>query len=436
MQFIQVESNWPMRQKDQPGYPLPDGVLGEDEIICQLVFMPDRPEYWQAFLGAYSYMCTWRAWERDDDKRGKDAAANWREAFELTIGCWRMACLEELQENIEAIRILLENRKDCCDDNITYLPGDEVDTDIDPGVGDPPDYYGETEVADWDEWNLYLCYNAHKYVDYLAHVGAQMQTAVTTGSMYIGLVAAGLTLLAASGIGLPVAFVIAAAITSGIVLTATLLTFDGSEDAIEDARYDIVCAIMHNYGLADAVELALESGLDWDLFYQFIQYDTALAIMYEGGHDGEFLPAETLDDCACECYHMVESPEDAANTVNAQDASGANVTMTRRTLWGAPNVIYGQFSFNHFLETGWCGEMKVIDTISVSDGLKFATINTYDQDGVLLDTWVNTANNCNHLIGVLVGKTFARFNITRFAPAQAGCGAGTITVTLTYHDAV
>lgn len=424
-----------MTQKNHPGYPLPSGSLGEDEIVCQLVYLPDRNEYWQALLGAISYMATWKAWERDSAKRGKDAAANWREAFELTMECWRMTCLDDLTQTVTDILELLQTRKDCCDDNITYLPQPEAETEIDPGVGDPPDYYGETAVADWDEWHEYLCFSAHKYVDYLVHVGDQLNEATAAGSLYIGLIAAALSLLAASGIGLPIAFLLAAAVTSGIILSVTLSTFSESGESIEASRTSIVCAIMHNYGLADAVELALESGLDWDLFYQFIAYDTAMAVMLEGGYEGEYLPAELLDTCDCECYHLVESPEDAANTVNAQDSSGANMTLTRRTLWGAPNVIYGQFSVNHFLVTGWCGPMKVIDTISVSDGLKFSEINTYDQDGVLLDHYHNESNDCSELIGQLVGDTVARFNFIRFAPTQGGCGVGTITITMTYHDA-
>ena len=95
--------------KTNPDYPLPEGELGEDEIVCQLVYLPDRPEYWQALLTEIHFLATWQAWERDDDKRGKDAASNWREAFELTMECWRMTCLEDLQANVASILALLQN---------------------------------------------------------------------------------------------------------------------------------------------------------------------------------------------------------------------------------------------------------------------------------------------------------------------------------------
>lgn len=288
-----------MTQINPPGYPLPDGDLGEDELVCQLVYLPDRPEYWQALLAAVHYFATWKAWERDDDKRGKDAAANWRDAFELTIGCWRMTCLEELTETVTDILELLQTKKDCCDENITYLPYDDIETDIEPGVGDPPDEYGETEIADWDEWAEHVCYNAHVYVDYLSHAGDSLWDAAKFSSIGIGLVAAVLTLLAFSGIGLPIAYGLAAGIVSGIVLGGQIATFAGTSEAIEDARNDIVCAILQGGDLAAAVELALESGLDWDLFYQFIPYENAIAIIYEGGVEGDYLPAETRDDCTC-----------------------------------------------------------------------------------------------------------------------------------------
>ena len=288
-----------VKQKNPPGYPLPTGALGEDDIVCQLVYLPDRPEYWQALGAALHYFSTWKAWERDDDKRGKDAASNWRAAFELTIGCWRMTCLQELTETVQHILELLASRKDCCDDNVTYLPTEPITTDIEPEVGDPPDYYGETAVSDWDDWYEHVCYNAHKYVDYLAHAGNQLADASLSSSIFIGLIAALLSLLAFSGIGLPIAFGVAAGIVSGIVLTGTAVTFDDTEDSIEASRDLIVCAIIQNTGLADAIEDALESGLDWDLFYQFIDYESALAVIYEGGIGTEYLPSEVDDSCFC-----------------------------------------------------------------------------------------------------------------------------------------
>lgn len=295
-----------MTQKNQPGYPLPDGVLGNDEIVCQLVYLPDRPEYWQALLGAISYMATWKAWERDSSKRGKDAAANWREAFELTMECWRMTCLEDLKQDVSDILVLMANRKDCCDDNVTYNIQIEIGTEIDPGVGDPPDFYGETAVTDWDDWLEHVCYNAHLYVDNLINMASQMEGAVAQSSIYIGLIAAALAVLSFSGIGLPVAYLLAAGVVAGLVLTATTSTFDTTAEDLEDARESIVCALLLGHSIADAVETALGSGAAWDLFYQFADYSSATAAIYEGGYNEDYLPADTRDDCSCtEGYEMV-----------------------------------------------------------------------------------------------------------------------------------
>lgn len=289
-----------MTQVNPPGYPLPDGELGEDKIVCQLVYLPDRPEYWQALLAAVHYFSTWTAWERDDDKRGKDAASNWRAAFELTIGCWRMTCLEGLIDDVAAILALMEQRKDCCDDNVTFGPQDEVETDIDPGVGDPPEFYGETAIETWDEWEEHVCYNAHLYVDNLKNIGDTLFQIVKENSLYLGVIAAVLVIAAFAGIGAPVAYLLASSVTALVAGSATILTFADSPDDIEAAREDIVCALMNGGDLAAVIESALGSDTAWDLFYKWVPYDTAMAIIHEGGHDGEFLPAETRDDCDCE----------------------------------------------------------------------------------------------------------------------------------------
>lgn len=422
-----------MSKLDKPGYPLPAGELGEDEIVCQLVFLPDRPEYWQAFVAAYHYMTTWRAWERDTDKRGKDAAANWRAAFELTIGCWRMACLQDLQDNIEAIRILLEQKKDCCDDNIVYGPGDESDTDIVPDVGDPPDEYGETEVEDWDDWKEHVCFNGNAYVDYLVGVSMDINEAVALSIVTVGLLAAGLVLLGFVGLLLPVAYVLAAGIASGIIAGATTLTFSDTAEDIEDAREDIVCALLTGRSLAGAVEDALSSGTDWDLFFQFIDYDSATAILYEGGHEGEFISAETLDTCTCECHHMRMSDLGDGAEIIYQHSVGAEFEIKVQAGGGLAGFQVADVVFNN--SGVFCGPMKTIDTISVDDALLFSRIITYDQDAVQISDYGGGGAACNQNINVLLDDTVAEIWFQRNPPA-AGCAVASSVITMTYHDAV
>lgn len=283
----------------KPGYLLPEGECYTDDLACTLVFYPDKEEYRRALLGSIVYLSNWLAWERDGSKRGKDAARAWKNAVDETMECWTMACFEELIADVARIRALMETRKDCCDDNVTYYPTEEPTTEIDPGIGDPPEYYGETAITDWEDWAEHVCYNAHAYVDFLVSTSGQLHNAVEVGSIFIGVIAAAAALLAFSGIGLPIAFGLAAFLVSGLALSATIVTFADTADDFEAARDDIVCAIVMGYSLPDTIENALGSGADWDLFYQWMDYDAALAIMYEGGYDTEYLPTETRDDCIC-----------------------------------------------------------------------------------------------------------------------------------------
>ncbi|GAH56285.1 unnamed protein product, partial [marine sediment metagenome] len=267
---------------------------------CQLVYLPDRPEYWQAFLGALSYMTTWKAWERDDDKRGKDAAENWREAFELTMGCWRMTCLDDLKSDVAAILAVLQLQLQCCDENSTYGESSEYETDIIPGVGDDPETYGETEVEDWDEWTEYLCYQANEWVDELILQAGNWEVYLNAGGATIGLLAGSIVAISFFVVGgfvsVPILMLAFAGIAAG--MTATL--FSDAADDIEAARDDIICAIMLGGDVGYAVEQALSSGASWDLFYTLIDYESAVSILYEGGDGETYLEPDTDDSCNCE----------------------------------------------------------------------------------------------------------------------------------------
>lgn len=420
---------------DKPGYPLPEGELGSDEIVCQLIFLPDRDEYWQAFLGAYAYMCTWRAWERDDDKRGKDAAANWREAFELTIGCWRMACLEQLQQDVSAILDLLRNQDPCCGDIITYYDNSQYITIIVPGDQEPPEFYGETAVEDWNEWSQYLCHNANLWVDELVRAGETIGTALSTGGITIGLLAAIMGAIAFFVVGGVLALPLLMTVAFALSLEVSSTVFDDAAVDLEDARDDIVCAILSGRDVGAAVESALSSGLAWDLLYTHLDYASATAILYEGG-DGDtvFLEAELDDTCSCLCLHAYQNP--VSGEIIYQSASGTQFDAIRRTSGEYDNTINVIIAFNYELGSGTCGPEKIIDTISVSDGLSFTHIKTWDSDWNLISIFSNELPDCSEPIGQLVDEQMAHMELFRMEPADGGCGAGDITVTMTYHDAV
>lgn len=282
-----------------PGYLLPTGEAYTDDFACQLIYIPRKDEYFRAMLGAILYMGTWVAWERDDDKRGKDAAQAWREANELTMECWRMACLEEVTDELEAIRLLLESKKDCCDDSLTFGIQPSVDTDIVPDVGDPPDFYGITAIADWEDWKEHVCYNAHLYVDNLVNAAEEFHNAAELSLWSIGLVGALLAILSFTGIGLPIAFGLASAVLIALA-AATSLAFDDAGVALEATRDNIVCALILGNNLSDVVEAAIGgASAEWLLAFSHVDYESATAIIYEGGFGTEYLPTETRDDCVC-----------------------------------------------------------------------------------------------------------------------------------------
>lgn len=368
---------------EKPGYLLPDGDAYTEELACALVFYPDKEEYRRALLGSLVYLSTWLAWERDSDKRGKDAARAWKNAVEETMECWIMTCFEDLIADVATIRLLMETRKDCCDENVTYFPTEEPTTEIMPDVGDAPEYYGETEVADWDEWKQHVCFNAHAYVDYLIDSSGQLYDAVQLSSIWLGLIAAALTLLAFSGIGLPIAYGLAAAVVAGLALGATATTFLNTPADFEAARDDIVCALMLGASLSDAVENALSSGTDWDLFYQFVDYESAKAIIYEGGYGAEFLPSEMRDDCVCavEVLNLFQWP------VDIDGFGGTNI----QGVWHAS----GWATFVPNTQTGWVNgrwwiwtALATRDSYSLPAYLDQVKFKFYwDSSGGSMSTW-------------------------------------------------
>lgn len=286
-----------MTKRLEKGYLLPEGDAYESELCCELVFYPNREEYRRALLGAITYFSTWLAWETDDDKRGKDAARAWKEALEKTLECWNMACMEDLIALNQQILTLLQSKKDCCDSGVTYGPQETVETDIVPDVGDPPDFYGETAVTDWDDWAEHVCYNAHVYVDNLIAAANELVVAVEGAWIVVGLVASLMVIATMSGIGIPIAYALAASVTGALAVLTSGTIFTQAAADIETARDDIVCAFLEGTSVSDAVETALASGLAWDTFYSFLDYATATALIYEGGYEAEYLPADTKADC-------------------------------------------------------------------------------------------------------------------------------------------
>lgn len=63
-----------------PGIALPD-VIDPPDSLCFLIHVPNDPHHIAAFYGAIHQLTQWISWQRDPQKRGKDAAAVWREIY-------------------------------------------------------------------------------------------------------------------------------------------------------------------------------------------------------------------------------------------------------------------------------------------------------------------------------------------------------------------
>lgn len=188
-------------------YPIPDPL--PDGLRCFFIAIPDDDLFLWQFMGAYRFFGTWVAWERDAAKRGKDAAALWRNAIEWTeehMTCefpdyseifeqWpfegmasslaliaqRLEALEASQSQSQAISIY----NDCCScGGDVPLPGWDGDND---GTGGGP----TDDPPGWDsgvngDYEDYKCKAANKLVaDYVATLSG-----ITGVSSLIGIMGA------------------------------------------------------------------------------------------------------------------------------------------------------------------------------------------------------------------------------------------------------
>ncbi len=62
------------------GYPLPT-LINPPNTRCITLELPDDPDHLRAFLGQLGMLTYWWTWERDEQKRGREAAQRWREVL-------------------------------------------------------------------------------------------------------------------------------------------------------------------------------------------------------------------------------------------------------------------------------------------------------------------------------------------------------------------
>lgn len=284
-----------------PGYRLPSGDLTQDDLACMILFYPDRDEYRRALWGSLDFLGTWLAWERDTEKRGAIAAKLWKNANDLTQECYAMNTCDTILQLLTQIE---KNTRTCCGEStyVTYNENLEVITVINPGVGSPPAYYGETAVTGWDDWAQYVCYHAHKYVDDLIDTANKLHVAVSAGGYVLDFIAHLFSLIQWRMVEdiIPVNFSVIQAIFNALGEGLIDNEFDDLAQDFETNREDIVCAIMLGDDLGALIE-SIVPGYLWTIYYSWFDYDTTVAVIYEGGIEGVgYLTPAQRADCLCE----------------------------------------------------------------------------------------------------------------------------------------
>lgn len=225
----------------------------------------------------------------------------------------------------------------CCPDNVTYFPPTGVpDAGYDPVDGPAPSTWGPDEpVADLDDYHELICGAAHAYVDYLVSVGDTLDSLVLSGAVVVGALAAILGILSGAGLLVAIEYSAVAGVVSAIVAGATSSLFGDASDALEAARSDLICSMLHFDGqdLADLIQ-ATVSGLAWTLFFSHIDYQNALNVMQTGEYEGATMPVVRRTDCDCVDYsNPPAGPYFAVAIVDGE------ITMTPKTAFGATCTI-------------------------------------------------------------------------------------------------
>lgn len=302
------------------GYPLPSGSAYTDEMACLMLFYPDKAEYRQALMSAYFYFGNWLAWEKESDKKGKDAALAWKEAIEVTMGCIEMNTCETILNLLAEIR---DNTGIYCCDAVDITDGDQYTDEVEDGVGDVPqniiDAGYATGASDWDGFYDYKCMVSHVMVDNLK---AQLETILNaidqSGAILVGVVALAaiaVTILTAGGALLATGIVLSLIGVAGLSAALTEIgeaALPDLIDAVDDNHDALACAIYNADGSANAVT-ALKDEIDNQFtgvqaaVLQNLNIPASLKALYAGRYDQQDIAQNLADlgydvldyDCTC-----------------------------------------------------------------------------------------------------------------------------------------
>lgn len=296
------------RKHDVMGYPLPEGDAFEQETECLMVFIPARDEYRRAFRSALGYFSNWVAWERDTDKRGRDAAHSWELANYLTWSCYDMNTCETMLALLTEIR---DNTGIYCCDVVDISDGDQYTDVVDDGVGNVPqsiiDAGYATGPADWAGFDDYKCIISHLMVDNIRAQTVIMQERMLPSGALVGGIAAAaaiaLVIFTAGGAALAYGIVLALGGVSTLYAALALLGEVGLDDVVDDllTHHDaLACAIYQADG-SDGAVVALKDEIDVlfgalpAAFLKTLNLEPQLKALYNGRYDQENI-AQILAD--------------------------------------------------------------------------------------------------------------------------------------------
>lgn len=324
-------------------YPIPENVSTVSGLKWYLVAIPDDVAYRRAAYNAYTELAD--VWNWGEDGKSPDAPQirqQWLSAINATWELIEMGFPESLLDYIDEIEILLRELKaigGCCPENITYLPGPTVgNPDGYAYDGDHPTTWGEsTDTTDVADYNDVVCGAAHNYVDYLASTGVTLDALVQNKLLVVAAIASLLGALATGGLTLLVNVALAGGIFTALVSgwTSDLLT--DAADAIESARSSILCAILSGDGeaVSDAIE-AVVSASAFNLWFRWIDYQSAINVMLTGELSGEYLEPRLGETCG-PCLDPEEASVYYINSAGMRDFDTGVLTNGQNLIW---NHIY------------------------------------------------------------------------------------------------
>lgn len=287
-------------------YPAPADVSAVTEVEWHLVCLPVDEAYKIAAWDAYTNLANRWMWGMDEPHPDQeDIEQQWLNAIGLTMEEIGMSKLDTIIGHIDELEALLAGleMQQCCDNPaLTFgIENPISDSGYDYHAETFPATWGDGEtIADIDDYREVLCAMAHRMVDYLASVGAQLDAAIEDGVLGMSILSGIMAEISGLGflvVGLYAA--VAAVLTQlGIDWFTDMLGDAG--DAIETAREDIVCAFLSNDvdTLRDAVEDEI-TALAWSTFFTHIDYQSAINAAQTGIWQGEYIEIARNDTCDC-----------------------------------------------------------------------------------------------------------------------------------------